>query len=177
MTTLRAGTWSAERLPNKSQAHEAFGMVPEDELVGYYLASYLSQSAPFDQTLDSSAHVQVLNRKIELTREKLGTERCQTFDLLPHQAQMDDLVDSLGRIWLDRGDIKQAEELFNKSIRRRPWMPNGFIYAAVCRYKSGDMPGAQHLIDQSYRTVMTPTERVRSDRSVLERLVRMGRVM
>ena len=168
------GHWDASKIPTLEERNEYLGLIPEDELVGYYLAYYLSQSIPLNQALDANTHQDLLQEKIAISRTALGEERARRFDSMPHAVQMDDLIDGLGREFLDSNDFSEAEQYFQKSIKRRPWMANGYLYAAVCRYKVGDLTKAHTLLQLSMEAALAPTARVLNDQRTLHNILRQA---
>ncbi len=169
---LTPGQWDARRIPTLEERNEYLGMISEDELVGYYLAYYLTKSIPLNLSLDANKHQDLLQEKIAASRTALGEERAGRFDSLPHAVQMDDLIDGLGRDFLGSNDFTEAELYFRKSIKRRPWMTNGYLYAAVCRYKAGDLKNAHTLLQLSMGAAITPTVRVLNDQRTLQNILR-----
>ena len=169
---LSPGKWEESRVPTLSERNESMGIIPEDELVGYYLGYYLMENFPMNQSLDTESHQALLRQKIETTRRALGEERSRWFDSLRHAVQMDDLVDGLGREFLEQGKFSEAELYFRKSILRRPWMANGYLYAAVCRYKVGDITEAENMLNLSEHAIMPPTTRVLNDQRTLRNILR-----
>ncbi len=167
---LQLGTWDEQRIPTLPQRDDWLGLIPEDELSGNYLAFYLSQNKPFEDALDAAEHLMLLKNKIDLQRSQIG-EKIQFFDALPNQVKVDDLIDGLGRLRLDRNEIEEAEMFFRKSIKRRPWMPNGYLFTAICRYQSGDLSNARKLLIDSQEAVLPPTPRVLNDQRRLQNLV------
>lgn len=164
--------WHEDRLPSAQDRDDWLGVIPEDLLVGDYLAMFVGESPPFDQAVDADGHTERLKRKIKELLNSLDDLDVQCFMSLPHEVQIDDLVDGLGRARLDIGDNDQALNLFKLSTRRRPWMPNGFVFSAVCDYLLGRQADARRCLAQSRSTVMAETARLLRDRSRLEAAMR-----
>lgn len=164
--------WNEDRLPSVGERDEWLGVVPEDRLVGSYLALFLRESPPFDQAVDESEHVELLRHKIEESLNGLGDLEQQCFTSLPHQVQIDDLIDGLGRARLEIGDTEEALKLFQRSTRRRPWMPNGYVFSAVCYFQLGDEAEARRCLQQSRSTVIAETARLLQDERRLEAAMR-----
>ncbi len=160
--------WSEDRLPSDGERDEWLGMIPEDRLVGYVLAMFLTQSPPFDEAVDSEVHAELLAKKIEEAIEGLTDEDVQCFMSLPHQVKIDDLIDGLGRAQLERGDNERALSLFTLSVKRRPWMPNGHLFSAVCHYQLGNEAEAQRQLQLSRSSVIAESEQLLRDRQRLE---------
>jgi lysophospholipase L1-like esterase len=161
-------SWDPMQVPAESERDQWLGLIDEDRLVGLYLASFIGEVAPFDEALDAKMHVADLKAKIEALENSFSAEQLRRFHSLPNPVKVDDLIDGLGRIQLDRNDPHQALEYFERSTRRRPWMPNGYVFSACAYQMSGDVGRACEMLQKSKSTVMPETPRLKNDRLRLE---------
>ncbi len=165
-------TWDASRVPSDAERDEWLGLVPEDHLVALYLASFIGEELPFSQSLDAKDHAVALKSKIAALEQSLDPERLQRFHSLPNPVKTDDLIDGLGRMHLGLNDPQSAFDLFQRSTRRRPWMPNGYVFCAVAAQMQGHLTQSRDSLLQSTQTVIPETPRLLSDRERLERILR-----
>jgi len=160
--------WDPNRVPTTKDIDEWLGTIPEDHLVALYLASFIGEVAPFSQALDANQHVSELRSKIDQIERSLDPEQLKRFHSLNHQAQMDDLVDGLGRIQLSLNQPNLALAYFQKSIQRRPWTPNGYVFSASASHLNGDDKQAREYLTQSKTTTLAESPRLLNDRERLE---------
>ncbi|MCA9059844.1 MAG: tetratricopeptide repeat protein [Planctomycetaceae bacterium] len=161
--------WSATAVPNPDERDEWLGVIPEDHLVGAKLAFFINETPPFDGAIDAVEQGRRLDQRYQNLRGNLTEDELTPFLSLPHQTQIDDLVDGLGRYHLGQGNIPKALNYFEISVRRRPWMPNGYVFHAVCSHLMGDDAAARKYLEQSRQTVMPESAPLIRDRNRLMR--------
>jgi tetratricopeptide (TPR) repeat protein len=173
---LLGKTWDPTRLPSDSERDQWLGIIPEDRLVGLYLASFIGEAPPFNQALDAKEHVAALKSKIDALEKSLSPEQLKRFHSLGNNVKTDDLIDGLGRIQLGQNEPAEALEYFERSIRRRPWMPNGYFFYAAASQMMGKTEQARDYLQKSKTTVMGETIRLQNDRERLELMMRRSGV-
>ncbi|MEZ6111958.1 MAG: hypothetical protein R3C99_13205 [Pirellulaceae bacterium] len=152
--------WRESDLPTVSERDKWLGILLEDELVAYRLAYFVTKSAPFNDAIDADLHAVRLEHCYDSLIASLPQRELEIFNSLSPGEKMDDLVDSIARSYMDTGDTERACQLFEKSIRRRPWMPNGYVFAAACRHRAHDDVEANRLLQLSDSTVIPKSARL-----------------
>lgn len=161
-------TFDSSLAPTAERLEDQLGLIPEDHLVALNLAAFIEQEAPFNQSLDAPKHLQSLQAKIALLSQTIEPIEMQAFQSLPNPVKVDDLLDGLGRAWLGQRNLDKAEPYFERSSHRRPWMPNGLFFQAVCAQLRGDRQRAIALLNQSRHTILGETPRLQKDQEQLE---------
>jgi len=164
--------WDESRLPSEKERDDWLGLIPEDHLVASILAFFASQTAPFDEAIDTKKHSALLAEKINQITESLPDQDARVFMSLDNNVKMKDLVDGLGRAWLTLGEHERALEMFKRSTRRRPWMPNGHVFSAICYHLLGKESEALKCLEESRTTVVNETDPLLRDKDKLLREMR-----
>ncbi|MCA8996749.1 MAG: hypothetical protein KDA80_07185 [Planctomycetaceae bacterium] len=162
-------TWHPENVPSATERDEFLHLRTEDRLVAMTLASFIYASRPFRESIDREKHVEALLHEIRRLTESLSPEERIAYESLDHATKMHDLIDGLGRFHLAAGRWKEAEDFFQSSMERRPWMPNGYVFTAVTRHLQNDETTARTYLKASYHTVVPETAPLVKDR---QRLIR-----
>jgi tetratricopeptide (TPR) repeat protein len=164
-------SWREGAIPSDFERDEWLGLMTEDRVVSYTLGWMLTTVSPLDQAVDVERHRESLQAKIDYYTQQLTSDDAACFASLDPNTRVDDLVDGLGRAYLDQGLTHHAVDLFERGKRRRPWMPNSFVFAAACYEKMGRRQAAMDNLEQSYHTTMPETLPIRAlQRDVARRL-------
>ena len=162
-------SWDEAVVPTMSERDEWLGLIPEDHLVALTLALFVGQRPPFNEAVDVDRHQRFLSEQVQETSQRLSPPDMKAFMSLDHQAKMDDLLDGLGRYHLSTGEVRAALGHFERSKRRRPWMPNPYVFAAVSYHRLGQKEEALSNFIQSHRTAMSESKPLIRDRDRLEK--------
>ncbi len=146
---IRHQAWNEDLVPSTQERNDWLALVPEDSITALSLAFFITQSAPFDEAIGATARSKVLVEKVAELSNQLSARELLVFQSVSHGEQMDDLINGLGRIWLNAEEIEQANKMSERSIRRRPRTPNGCIFAGICEYLPGNTPAALEHIKKS----------------------------
>ncbi len=163
------GSWRESAIPSDAERDQWLNLLTEDRVVSYALGWILTTVSPLDQAVDVERHRETLQAKIEYYASQLSNEDSACFASLDPKTRVNDLIDGLGRANLDLGLTHHAVDLFERGKRRRPWMPNSFVFAAVCYEKMGRRQRAIENIEQSYHTTMPETVPLRAVQRDLSR--------
>lgn len=169
---VRGESWDEGTTPSAEERDRWLGVINEDHIVAGKLASFLLERPPFNGTLDVQRQLRSLTARVERYSESLSPQEMQVFSSLDPKTSIDDLVDGLGRVYLSNGDIDLALAYFERGMRRRPWMPNSFVFAGICHHLLGDDDEAMLNVDSSSHTPMSETEPLLIDREELLRRIR-----
>ena len=162
-------SWDENKVPAMSERDEWLGLIPEDHLVALTLALFVGQRPPFNEAVDVDQHQRSLSERLQEVSRQIPPQDMKAFMSLDHQAKMDDLLDGLGRYHLSTGEVRAALDLFERSKRRRPWMPNPYVFAAACYHQLGRKEEALSNLFQSHRTAMNESRPLIRDRDRLEK--------
>ncbi len=162
-------TWDENVVPTESERDDWLGVIPEDHLVALMLALFVGQKPPFNEAVDVDRHQRALSERIQEVSRRIPPQNMRTFMSLNHQVKMDDLLDGLGRSRLSNGEVRAALDFFELSKRRRPWMPNPYVFAAACYHRLGRNEDALSNLVQSHRTTMNESAPLIRDRDRLEK--------
>jgi tetratricopeptide (TPR) repeat protein len=157
-------TWHDSAMPTNDERDEWLGVVPEDNLTGHMLALFLTKEPPFDKAVEADRHQEELSLKIESLRH---------LNEIPNQAKIDDLVDGLGRSYLKDRQFDRALKLFRIGQRRRPWMQNSFVFAALCLQQMGHSNEAADELAKSDHASLPPSKAIQDVRKELEFKLKM----
>ena len=164
-------SWRESAIPSDTQRDEWLGLLTEDRVVSSTLGLILTTVSPLDQAVDVERHRESLQTKVDYYAQQMSEENSACFASLDPNTRVDDLVDGLGRAYLDQGLTHHAVDLFERGKRRRPWMSNSFVFAAACYEKMGRRQAAVDNLEQSYHTTMPETQPIRAlQRDVARRL-------
>lgn len=161
------GNWDESRTPSEQERDDWLGLIPQDRVVGNTLAYFICQTPPFDEALDAEVHVKLLAEKMTQLTNSMSEPDQQIYTSLSNGEKMNDLVDGIGRVWLSMGENEKALEQFQRSIRRRPWMPNGYVFSAICCHLLGRDSEALEYLKESQTTIMSETTPLLRDKNQL----------
>ena len=165
-------TWNENRVSSDRERDQWLGLLIEDEIVACTLAGLLSQTPPFDLAVDLTRQKRILETRVENLAKSLPDDRREIFAQLNGKTRMDDMVDGIGRVYLERGDAKRALQFFELGNRRRPWMPNSLVFSAVSLEKLKRFEDARTAISQSAQTTLSATAPLAKVRNDLARRLR-----
>ena len=163
--------WNDGSVPTEQERDEWLGLLAEDQLVAHTIAHNLSLSSPYDKAVDAEWFRTQSDAKLIQMEKDLAPFQVARFSVLNDKAKLDDLVDSLGRAELDRGDPFKALKLFEIGARRRTWMPNSLVFSAVSLEQLGRKSEAKKAIQASWQTTLPATKPIEELRmKMLKRL-------
>ena len=148
-------TWDESLVPSVADRNEWLGLLVEDECVAVTLAGFLTQSSPFNRVIDLKNQQRALQSSLEQLVTTLSEERLKIFVELDGKTKVDDLVDGIGRAYLDRGRAIDALQFFEIGSRRRPWMPNSNVFSAIALHQLQRDLDARRELYLSVQTVFS----------------------
>jgi hypothetical protein len=161
-------SWNPEAVPDSADRDAWLGVIPEDHLTAHVLAWFLTRGVPFDQAIDAERHQSALASKVRSLTDALTPDQQRRLFALPHQTKIDDLVDGLGRALLQERQAEQALQYFQVGERRRPWMPNSRVFAAVCLHQLGRDREARQTLATADESCLPPFKTLVGVRDKLE---------
>lgn len=170
---IRGDAWNEGAMPTVEERDMWLGVTKEDRIVATKLATFLLEGPPFDKSVDSKRQRQSLAAKTEGLLDGLSQEDRQAFESLDPKTKIDDLVDGLGRVHLSKGELECALAYFALGGRRRPWMPNSFVFAAIAHHLLGHDKEAVEDAERSFHTPMPETGPLRIERNALLHEIRL----
>lgn len=157
MEESKDDAWDEARAPSTTERAAWLDALAEDAVAAHALAYFLYDVPPFNRAVDAAQHRTRLEAEIERLSQPLGDAELITFAKLDNKSKVDDLVDALGRAYLNQGDAQRAFELFQKSGRRRPWLPNAFVFEAWSLQQLGRMEEARQALAKSRQSTLPGT--------------------
>lgn len=167
-------TWEEEQVPSPKERDIWLGVLPEDRLSSHGLAFFLSQTPPFNAAVDAKVHTAYHQGQILKIAETLPAAQQQIYASLHPKEKMDDLVDAIGRAYLNTQNFEEALRYFELGARRRPWMPNSDIFAAGCLYELRRYEEATAHLERASQAVLKGTPRIEEIRDRVERRLRLS---
>lgn len=101
-------------------------------MVATTLVHLVTQTPPFNRAVDAGVHQQKLAERLERVSADLSDDELIIFSEIDRKARIDDLIDAIGRSYMDRRQWKKALATFELGQRRRPWLPNSLVFSAAC---------------------------------------------
>ncbi|MBS0262689.1 MAG: SGNH/GDSL hydrolase family protein [Planctomycetes bacterium] len=153
---FQEATWSESALPSTAERDDWLGLVPEDQITAHMLAYMLIQQSPFNRSADAQRHQSELSSRIQDLIAPLTAEERRRLQSLPNATKVDDLIDGLGRDLLQSGAPAVALAYFERGERRRPWLANSHIFAAVCLEQLGQIDAATAALRRADQASLPP---------------------
>jgi tetratricopeptide (TPR) repeat protein len=158
---ILARSWTSESVPDDRDRNEWLGAIPEDHLTAHVLAWFLTKGVPFDRAVDAQRHQAELAAKLQNFMDALTADEQRRLFGLAHQTKINDLVDGLGRSLLKDRQAASALEYFQLGERRRPWMPNSHVFAAMCLMQLGKKQEAIAALNRADQACLPPVATLR----------------
>jgi lysophospholipase L1-like esterase len=167
--------WRDGAVPSPEERDEWLDVIPEDHVTAHALAWFVTKEVPFDRAADAQQHHARLGKRLQELLEALPADHARRLAVLPHQTKVDDLVDGLGRAYLEERRAETALRMFELGRRRRPWLPNSAVFAAACLQQLGRFDEARQALEEADRACLPPQPALTKVRKHVESRLRIGR--
>ncbi|HND50920.1 MAG TPA: tetratricopeptide repeat protein [Pirellulaceae bacterium] len=161
-------TWNSDAEPTIAERNQALGIVPQDDLVACYLASFLLSEPPLDAAPDSRLEIDWLKRRIAEARKQIPADESAIFDRLSNSQKTDDLLVGLATGLLELGETQRALEMFDRETLRRPWYTKASLGAAECLIQLGRTDEALRRIDRALEVAGPERDQILQYRRLVE---------